>query len=256
MFFVNKFFEPRLFLLSILFVLVAVLIVYFVASMITSVGYQSSSNANEIFIDKEMNSAGKITIIIDAGHGGEDPGAVSFGISEKDLNLSVANHLASYLKISGYNVVMTRTDDRLLYNDGEEDQKKYFDLYNRVLFAESCGDAIFVSVHMNKYPLESCKGLQTFYSEKNVQSISLAESVQESSRLLASDNNRQIKSSQDSIFLLNKLTIPSVLIECGFISNRIEATLLSDQVYQKKLAFVISCGIINFIKEYDQINIS
>lgn len=256
MFQVNKFVEPRLFLVIILFVLVAVLIFYFIASMITSVGYQSFSSANEILIDKEMNPSGKITIIIDAGHGGEDPGAVSFGISEKDLNLSVSNRLAGYLTLSGYNVVMTRTDDRLLYNDGEEDQKKYFDLHNRALFAESFDSAVFVSIHMNKYPLESCNGLQTFYSEKNAQSIFLAESVQKSSKLLDPDNNRQIKSSQNSIFLLNKLAIPAVLVECGFISNRIESALLTDQVYQNKLAFVLSCGIIDFIKEYKQINIS
>ena len=222
--------------------------------MITSVGYQTYANADGVLIGSEPQTVSKITIIIDAGHGGEDPGAVANGSTEKDLNLSVSKKLATYLTLSGYHVIMTRTDDRLLYNDGEEAQKKYFDLYNRVELAESFDNSIFISIHMNKYPLESCKGLQTFYSTNNELSTVLATWIQNTSKALMPNNNRQIKADQGTIFLLKNLKIPAILVECGFLSNKEEALLLTKDAYQNKLALVLSSGIINYIKESEQAN--
>ena len=241
----NKFNEPRIFLLITLAIIIAVLLFYFVSSMFTSVGYQTFAQAGI----SSPTASPKPTIIIDAGHGGEDPGAVANGVIEKDANLSVALKLEAYLRLSGYEVFLTRSDDRLLYNDGEEERKKYFDLNNRLKIAEGIDNAIFVSVHMNQYPLEACNGLQTFYSINHNDSARLAQFVQEASKIIDADNQRQIKPDQGSIFLLKHLTMPAVLIECGFLSNKEEAKLLADNDYQNKLSLALCIGIEKYLEE-------
>ena len=155
--------EPRFFLVFLTILIAAVILFYFIASMITSVGYQTFAEAGKI----QSNSVNTITVILDAGHGGEDPGAIANGVTEKEINLAVTKKIAVFLKLSGYNVLLTRENDRLLYNDGEEVRKKFFDLYNRVKIAAGETNAVFISIHMNKFPLESCKGLQTFYSKNH-----------------------------------------------------------------------------------------
>lgn len=245
----NKFREPRFFLFLTFLVLIAILIFYFISSMITSVGYQTFLDVKNDLSSSASNNHGKITVFIDAGHGGEDPGAVANGVIEKEINLSVANKLAVYLRLSGYEVILTRSTDRLMYNDGEEDKKKYYDLKNRLKIAESVENAIFISIHMNKYPLESCKGLQTFYSENHAESAKFAQCIQDSSKMLAPENHRQIKPDQGLIFLLKNLKTPAILVECGFLSNQQDAALLSNSVYQDKLSFALCCGVINFLKE-------
>ncbi len=243
----NAFLEPRFFLLLTAILLIFVVLFYCVTSMITSVGYQTFANAST-----ELDSDHKetITVILDAGHGGEDPGAVVDQIVEKDLNLAIANKVAMFFRLSGYRVVMTRSEDRLLYNDGEENRKKYFDLYNRLQFADKYENAVFVSIHMNKFSLEECKGLQTFYTEKNEFNQLFAKSIQNTALLLDQSNHRQPKDSQDLIYLLKNLNIPSVLVECGFLSNPTEAQKLSDEEYQNQLAFSMYCGICSFLEEY------
>lgn len=234
--------EPRIFLFLLAVLLAAVLLFYCITSLVTSVGYQTFAEAE--------NPAGLLkgespsfTIILDAGHGGEDPGAVANGLDEKELNLSITNKIVDFLKLSGYHVVLTRTDDRLLYNSGEEDRKKYYDLYNRLKFAETFSDAIFISIHMNKFPMESCKGLQTFYSMNDPRSAMLAEALQRASTLVMPDNHRTIKPDNRTIFLLKNLQIPAVIVECGFLSNAQDAQNLADAYYQDKLAFALASGI-------------
>lgn len=239
-----RFWEPRIFLGIVTLILVFVILFYCVTSMIISVGYQAFSE-NAVDTKKQV-----ITVILDAGHGGEDPGAVTDLAIEKDLNLIIANKLANLLKLSEYHVVMTRSEDRLLYNSGEEDRKKYYDLYNRQKLAESYENAIFVSIHMNKFPMEECKGLQTFYGKQNEFGKILAEEIQKSSLMLDASNHRQTKASDDSIFLLKNLSMPAVLIECGFISNPQESKMLSDEKYQNQLAFALYTGICKFLEDY------
>ncbi len=244
----HNFSEPRYFLVLLTVLLVFVILFYCVTSMIISVGYQAFAEATVKGVQQEQTKS--LTIILDAGHGGEDPGAVANQTIEKELNLAIANKLAIFLRLSGYNVVMTRTEDRLLYNSGEENRKKFFDLHNRIIFAQGYENAIFISIHMNKFPQEECKGLQTFYTNANASSQNLAQSIQDSSLLLDNDNHRQPKDSKELIYLLKNLNIPSVLVECGFLSNATEAKNLSDELYQNKLAFSMYCGICTFIEEY------
>lgn len=243
----NNFWEPRVFL-AVVTVLVAIVIVfYFVASMVTSVGYQTFAEANNATVIAKES----ITIILDAGHGGEDPGAVANGVVEKEVNLSVTQKLADFLSLSGYRVVLTRSGDRMLYNEGQEQRKKYFDLFNRVQIAAGEINSIFVSIHANKFPLESCFGLQTFYSPNNSDNSLLANCIQDASKLLNETNTRVAKQDDNTIFVLKNLSIPSVLIECGFLSNPEEAKLLSNEAYRDQLAFTICCGIVAYLQEYN-----
>ncbi len=182
-------------------------------------------------------------IVIDAGHGGADGGAVSTnGILEKDLNLQIAYTLSELMKISGYNVVMTRTTDTMLTCDGGGTHKMQ-DLKARLEIASKYPESLTISIHCNKFPSEKCKGLQVYYSDHD-NAKSYADSVQASViALLQNDNHRATKKADSSIYLLSRAQSPSILIECGFLSNPEECKNLSDVDYQKKLALCILNGI-------------
>ncbi|NCA92942.1 hypothetical protein EOM82_06845 [bacterium] len=231
----------------ILFFLFILLIVgYFcIASFITSYGYTQAYNAHiyekSLFVSETLNS--RITVIIDPGHGGEDPGAVANGMTEKELNLIIALKLNDFMKISSCDAVMTRSDDILLYEAGQESRKKFYDLRNRLSIAESVPNGLYVGIHMNKFPIEKYHGLQTFYSDNNDAGKILASYVQEACRLADPSNTRLIKPDGNTIYILENIEIPAILVECGFLSNPSEARLLADDNYQSKLAFLIFCGI-------------
>ncbi len=234
----NIFREAKISLCILSLVLAFATVFYFIASMFTSMGYEGFKKASVDISDKE-----DLIVIIDPGHGGEDPGAVANNLIEKDLNLEVAGYLNEFLKVSGYASVMTRTEDILLYNQGEEDKKKYYDVRNREAIAESYDNSVFVSIHMNKFAQEDCKGLQVFYSSNNENSIKLAEAIQNSIALLQPDNDRKIKIGNDAIYLMENLEIPAVLVECGFLSNETEASLLKDKNYKLAIAISLYCSI-------------
>lgn len=191
-------------------------------------------------------------IIIDPGHGGEDCGAVGInGVYEKDLNMQISLKLGEYLSAAGYEVVYTRTEDRLLYTDEQniKGMRKIYDLKNRVEIANSYSDALFVSIHMNSFGAESCSGLQVYYSPSNEEARNAAERVQSSVvERLQKTNSRKTKAG-DGIYVLENTAIPSILIECGFISNSEECRQLSEKEYQKELSFAILCGIIAWKSE-------
>lgn len=247
----HDFKEPRIILALTAVVLLSILLFYCVASLVTSIGYEAFAEAEQYAAAAGATGKPPITIVLDAGHGGEDPGAVDNGLKEKDLNLAITMKLASFLKLSGCQVVLTRSEDRLLYQSGEESRKKYYDLYNRMKIAESYSDAVFISIHMNKFPVEACRGLQTFYSQNHANSERLAKSLQDASVLLMPDNHRTIKPDSNTIFLLKELNIPAVLVECGFLSNSTDAANLSDPSYQDRLAYVLYCGISRYLEEQD-----
>ncbi|MBQ2863199.1 MAG: N-acetylmuramoyl-L-alanine amidase [Clostridia bacterium] len=191
------------------------------------------------------------TVIIDAGHGGEDCGAIGIdGILEKDLNLLLSEEIREILSSQNINVVMTRTEDKLLYKEEQniKGQRKLYDLKNRYLIASEYENSIFVSIHMNKYPEEIYKGLVVYYSQNNERSKSLALSVQNNIKEhLQSTNNRQIKNAKNDIYLLDRITSPAILIECGFLSNEDDCKNLQNDEYRKKMALIISNSIIENI---------
>ena len=179
------------------------------------------------------------TVVIDAGHGGRDGGATALSaMPEKDLNLDIALAVRDYLSAAGIDVIMTRTEDVML-TDGEGGTNKNQDLRARKKIAESTENAVFVSIHMNSFPIEKYYGLQVYYSDNNEKSKALAASIQEKANTtLCQGSNRKIKNAGDSIYLLDELTCPAILIECGFLSNEAEALKLNDPEYRRKMAFL------------------
>jgi N-acetylmuramoyl-L-alanine amidase len=201
---------------------------------------------DEIFAKSEQRP----TIILDAGHGGEDSGAVGVdGVLEKDLNLALAFRLRDLLRFEGWRVILTRDSDILLYDPKVELSHKVQDLKNRLNFGSVYPDSVFVSIHMNRFPAESCKGLQIYYSPNHPVSGSLAERLQSDVKNYVDPaNHRLSKKATTSIFILHRIQNPAILIECGFISNYEEASMLQNDSYQKKLTAVISAGLYNHFR--------
>ena len=236
----------------------AVSIILFV-SMLVAADLLSSTGINRltaefILADNSLGVKGDDetqTVIIDPGHGGEDPGAVGVGgVLEKDINLSLSKKIKKLLEFERFNVIMTREDDVLLYSEDAAGSKKAQDLRNRLDFQDSYPDALFVSIHMNKFPLEYCRGLQVYYSANNSVSAVLAENIRQNIVAnLQPDNKRECKAADTSIFILNNIKIPAVLIECGFLSNNEEAALLSSDTYQNELSALIVSAVSNTEKQ-------
>ena len=193
-----------------------------------------------------------ITIVLDAGHGGEDGGAQGNGLSEKDLNLDITLRVATLLRKQGVNVVLTRDTDVLLYdkNSDYEGKKKYQDVRKRLEIANSCENPVLVSIHMNYFSQTKYSGLQVWYSKNDSRSKILANLIQSNVKSTLQENNtRAIKEATSSIFLLHNATFPAVLIECGFLSNPDEARALGDANYRQDLANTIFHSIMTYISQ-------
>ena len=190
-------------------------------------------------------------IIIDAGHGGEDGGAVGIdGTAEKDLNLSISLKLNEILSAMGYQTRMVRTTDTSIHNADADTvrERKVSDIHNRAAIMNEYENCIYVSIHQNKYSGSSIWGAQTFYSPNNEESKELAQLIQSSiANNVQPDNKRVIKQSGTNIYVLYNATKPAVMVECGFVSNANELEQLKDDEYQNKMAFAISNGIINYL---------
>ena len=192
------------------------------------------------------------TVILDAGHGGPDGGAIGVnGALEKDLNLSVVLLLSDLLRSEGVEVILTRANDSLVITE-EQDRsghRKRWDVNNRIAFTKLYPDAIFVSIHMNWFPVEKYAGLQVWYAE-TAGSEKLAEAIRR--RVVSDlqpDNERQSKKADQSIRLLDSAGCTAVLVECGFLSNSAECEKMCSPDYQRELSFSIFCGIMEAIKE-------
>ena len=194
-------------------------------------------------------------VVIDAGHGGEDGGASSAaGILEKDLNLAVAFALRDLFEAAGVPVVMTRTEDKLLYDRSVDfkGRKKALDLAARRIIAEKTAEAadevegtsLFISIHMNAFPAPQYSGMQVWYGTGDPLSAEVAEGIQAASAALMPDNHRKTKAAGSSIYLLDRIQSPAVLVECGFLSNPAEAERLADEAYQRAVAAVVFAGVV------------
>lgn len=220
-------------------------------------GYSPLSSATAV----SVGATPGYTVIIDAGHGGEDGGAVGVldgrEIYEKDLNLTISLLLRDLLEADGVNVVMTREQDVLLYdrNTDYHGRKKVLDLAARLHMGQSVENALFVSIHMNAFTQSQYKGLQVYYSPNHAASATLAQRIQTRvSEQLQHDNHRKVKRSGSEIHLLEHLKCPAVLVECGFLSNADDCRALSDTEYQRKLAFLLFCAIRESLEEIEMTN--
>ncbi len=199
----------------------------------------------------QVENKKSICVVVDAGHGGADPGKVGVsGQLEKDINLKIARLLGQFLRAEGITVVMTREDDAGLYDENASN-KKVQDMKRRLEIIEDAKPALVVSIHQNSYHEEYVKGAQVFYYETGRDSRRLAEIIQEQLRTLDPENNRQAKGN-NSYFLLKKTSRPIVIVECGFLSNYTEAEKLSTDLYQEKLAWSIHMGVMQYLNQADK----
>lgn len=209
-------------------------------------------NAFEKVADEAVStevSEKELIVVIDAGHGGEDSGAVANSVLEKDINLEIALKLRDMLKASGIEVKMIRESDVSIYDtaSGTIRERKVSDLKNRVEIVNNNKKNILVSIHQNKFEQSKYSGAQMFYSTNNDKSQILAENIRKSiTGLIQPENKRELKKGGSDIYLLNKAAVPAVIVECGFISNEEEAKNLSNEEYQSKIAFAIYCGILEY----------
>jgi N-acetylmuramoyl-L-alanine amidase len=186
-------------------------------------------------------------VVIDAGHGGTDPGKVGVdGSLEKDINLAVAKRLKTYLEQDDIRVIMTRETDTGLYSDTDS-RKKMADMKKRCEIIEESGADLVVSIHQNSYHEESVSGGQVFYYRDSAKGKALAEILQKRFSYVLGEQNRRLPKANGNYYLLLHVKCPIVIVECGFLSNRKEAGLLNSGEYQDKLAYTIHMGVAEYL---------
>ncbi|MBQ8591309.1 MAG: N-acetylmuramoyl-L-alanine amidase [Lachnospiraceae bacterium] len=202
--------------------------------------------AAQLTISDNVVSSGP-RVVIDAGHGGNDPGKVGInGALEKEINLAIAKQLQIFLEANDVEVIMTREEDAGLYTEGERN-KKVQDMKKRIEIIENEKPDIVVSIHQNSYHQESVHGAQVFYYDGSTEGEALAKIMQtQLVKGLDPDNHRQEKAN-DSYYLLKKTSSPIIIVECGFLSNNQESALLATEEYQEKVAWEIHLGILQYL---------
>lgn len=197
-----------------------------------------------------VSGKGRKTVIIDAGHGGFDGGAVAAdGTLEKDINLEVANALADICRVNGLSVITIRETDDALDDDHSASlrERKRSDINNRLSVINENADAIFVSIHMNKFSSGGVHGAQIFYGAVSEESKLLAECIRKELLNVDPDNKRVVKKCDSSVYLLKKAKCPAVIAECGFLSNVNDLNNLKNDEYRRKTAFSIYLGILEYL---------
>jgi N-acetylmuramoyl-L-alanine amidase len=193
-----------------------------------------------------QNSKEQKTVVIDVGHGGNDPGKVGINqILEKDINLQVALKLEKFLQQSDLTVVLTRREDAGLY-DEDANNKKVQDMRRRIALIEETNADLVVSIHQNSYKDESVYGPQCFYYKDSQEGERIAQLLQEQLNEGLQIEHPRAAKSNDSYYMLKKSSVPTVIAECGFLSNREEALLLNEDAYQEKLAWNLYLGILKY----------
>lgn len=207
-----------------------------------------------ILVQSEKAAQREICIVIDAGHGGSDPGKVGVnGALEKDINLSLALKLKDLLTQKGIKVVLTRDSDAGLY-PADATNKKAADMQERCQLITEANPVFTVSIHQNSYTTADIKGAQVFYFGQSPNGEKLANILQDSLITHADPKNKRVAKANESYYLLKKTPTPTVIVECGFLSNPVEADLLLDADYQNKLARAIYIGIIEYLESESLIN--
>lgn len=189
------------------------------------------------------------TVVIDAGHGGEDGGAVnSDGVLEKDINLDISLKTADLLNFLGFDVKMTRTDDNALSgNEQTVHARKVADMNKRLEIYNSSDNNVVISIHQNKFEQAKYHGTQVFYSPNNENSKEIAECAKFAvKKLIQPDNERECKKADSGIYLLKNAKSPAIIVECGFISNNEECNNLLNETYQKQMSFAIVSGFLDY----------
>ena len=194
----------------------------------------------------------KGTVIVDAGHGGEDGGAVGVnGVLEKDINLAIALELEKNLKQNNFEVVMIRSSDVSVGDQSLSTiaERKRSDTKSRLRTVEEAGECILISIHQNHFSEGKYSGAQIFYSGNRPESAELAEAVRQNIvSSLQPENKRENKQADGNIYLLKNCHVPAILVECGFLSNEAETEKLCTESYQKNMAAAIYNGLIDYLE--------
>ncbi len=220
-----------------------------VMSVILLVAAAAAAPKSAHYVMNMKAEKAKTCICIDSGHGGDDPGKVGAqGAKEKDINLQIALKLKEQLEEQGLEVVMTREEDTDLADEGAS-SRKASDMQNRVKIVEEADPAVTVSIHQNSYTDSAVKGAQTFYYGESAEGKALAEILQESLIQNLDPSNRRAAKANESYYLLKKTPTPTVIVECGFLSNPEEEQKLQDGDYQEKIADAICMGLLTYLRQ-------
>lgn len=205
-----------------------------------------SGKVREVFQNTE-NAGSRKTVVIDVGHGGSDPGKIGINkVLEKDVNLKIAKKLKIFLEMEDIQVVMTRETDTGL-NSSDASNKKADDMRKRCQIIDEANPCFTVSIHQNSYHEEPIKGAQVFYYEQSAEGKKIAECIQEHLIERVDNSNKRVAKANGSYYLLRKTQKPTVIVECGFLSNYEEAEKLNDDYYQEKLAWAIHMAIMELL---------
>ena len=201
----------------------------------------------EPLISVMSNGKNSPIVVIDAGHGGKDPGKVGVNEAlEKEINLQIALRLKSLLEQNGVAVVLTREEDKDLASEHAANRKSE-DMRARTALIAETNPVLMVSIHQNSYPEADVDGAQVFYYAESESGKQLAAMVQNSLKREIDDGNHRIAKANKDYYLLKKSECPAIIVECGFLSNPAEAAMLVTEEYQEKLAFSIHLGIMEYI---------
>lgn len=195
----------------------------------------SDSNLKQI-------STSDYTIVIDSGHGGSDPGKTKGDVLEKDINLAIALKLEKTLKQLGFNTIMTRTQDEGLYVSTDTNKKRA-DLKKRCDIANSSNADMMISIHQNSFESSNVSGAQVFYYTYSAKGKQLAGILQQSLKDNLDTSNKRVEKQDKTYYLLVHSKIPTVIVECGFLTNQTELQLLLNEEYQQKIVDSIIVGI-------------
>ena len=213
-----------------------------------------SRRESVIFTGADAKTVNRKCIVIDAGHGGDDPGKIGINNAlEKDINLSIAEKLKALLESQDYQVVMTRTTSEGLYQPGSKNMKVE-DMRRRCEIITEAMPVFTVSIHQNSYTSPEVKGAQVFYYGQSPEGETLAKLVQKSLIERADPENRRQAKANDTYYLLKRTVSPTIIVECGFLSCPQEALLLTQDSYQNRLVWAIHMGVMEFlngVKETD-----
>lgn len=232
-------------------ILIGIFVVIFII-IVTIFLNNSDTKVIETMYSPIMNKV----ILIDAGHGGFDPGAVGKISNEDKINLGIALKLRRLIEQSGGIVLLTREDGNGL-NDSNNTSirnKKNEDMKKRRIIIEETEPEIFISIHVNSFPVSKYYGAQTFYKRGSEESKLLANLIQEEFRNVLDKNNKRKPQPRDNVYLIRKAKNISLLIEVGFISNSREERLLNDEIYQEKVAWAIYIGLLKYFSYISKTN--
>lgn len=221
----------------------------FMGIIMLCIVYAFSINAKGKSVGVYNQTKDNIVVLVDAGHGGDDPGKVSLNNDlEKDINLAIALKLEEILRSQNIEVLMTRREDKGLHQEGASN-KKISDMKTRTDMANKNNVDIVISIHSNSYVDGDVCGAQVFYYGKSEKGEKLAKFIQNNVSKVSVLNSKRSAKANSDYYIIKNVSNPAVIVECGFLSNVAETALLKNEDYQRKIAWSIHMGILEYLNE-------